>query len=96
MDLVASIAMVSQGVQIITLEHVGLFEEELNTDHDRKSRASEIVDTMFQEFRQLSCAVVTAHETRLKLQGLSTDPAKLDLFVSCKKGQSDKAWLSMV
>lgn len=91
LDRLAADAEISQGLQIISLQAIGIPTEEL-TDKEGdvlERRAGVVIDAMFREFRQLSCATVKTHEVKLRLSGLYTGPpmAFLEMFVSCCAGE---------
>lgn len=87
LDRLAADAEISLGLQFISLQAIGLSAEELADDEADvlERRAGVVVDAMFKEFRQLSCASVNIHEIKLRLSGLYTGPPKavLDMFMSC-------------
>ncbi|TAQ85757.1 hypothetical protein B7494_g5906 [Chlorociboria aeruginascens] len=96
LDRLAAEATISQGLQSISLQAMGLSGEELTDDQSGmlERRASVVIDAMFKEFRQLNCADVRTHEIRLRLSGLYTDPAQpiLDVFVSSCPNETSENW----
>lgn len=96
LERLAAEAIISQGVQFISLQAMGLSAEELTDDQSDvlERRAGVVVDAMFKEFRQLNCADVRTHEIKLRLSGLYTDPPQpaLDVFVSCCPTGTSEIW----
>lgn len=96
LDRLSAEAVISQGLQYISLQAMGLSAEELSGDQSDllEKRASVVVDIMFKEFRQLNCAEVRMHEIRLKLSGLYSGPPQpaLDMFISCCQNGTSDIW----
>lgn len=95
-DRLSAEAVISQGLQFISLQAMGLSAEELSDDRSDllEKRASVVVDAMFKEFRQLSCADARMHEIRLRLSGLYSGPPQpaLDVFISCCHNGTSDIW----
>lgn len=76
----------SQGLQFISLQAIGLSAEELTDNQSGvlERRVGRVVDALFKEFQQLDYAAIRIHKIRLGLSGLYTDLSYpvLDVFVS--------------
>jgi hypothetical protein len=96
LDRLSAEAAISQGLQFISLQAMGLSAEELSDDQSDllERRASMVVDVIFKEFRQLNCADVRTHEIKLRLSGLYSGPPQpaLDVFVSCCPNWTSDMW----
>ncbi|KAI9652610.1 MAG: hypothetical protein M1821_008357 [Bathelium mastoideum] len=96
LDRLSAEAAISQGLQFISLQAMGLSPEELSDSQSvlLERRASVVVGVMFKEFQQLNCAGVKTHEIKLRLSGLYTGPPQpiLDVLVSCCPNGTSEEW----